>query len=147
MKPSNLLVIGYGNTLRGDDAVGVRVAEAIEALTIPGVRVIVAHQLTPELAQPLSETKQAVFVDAALTAETEVSLKPIEPAAGAQIMAHTANPGALLALARELFGRCPAAWWLTIPIEDVGFSESLSPKASKGLKEAVERIRSLAGGF
>ena len=33
---AELLVIGYGNTLRGDDGVGPRVAEAVEKLNLPG---------------------------------------------------------------------------------------------------------------
>ena len=47
-----LLVIGYCNTLRSDDGVGPRVAEAVEALDLPGVRAIVRGLLTPELAEP-----------------------------------------------------------------------------------------------
>ena len=37
---SYLLVIGYGNTLRRDDGVGPRVAEAVEGLRLAGVRTI-----------------------------------------------------------------------------------------------------------
>jgi Ni,Fe-hydrogenase maturation factor len=33
--PAGLLVIGYGNTLRRDDGVGPRVADAIAALALP----------------------------------------------------------------------------------------------------------------
>jgi hypothetical protein len=36
-------VIGYGNTLRGDDGIGPAVAEAVAALGLPGVRVIGAY--------------------------------------------------------------------------------------------------------
>ena len=35
--PAGILVIGYGNTLRGDDGVGPKVAEAVAALALPGV--------------------------------------------------------------------------------------------------------------
>ena len=37
-RATNLLVIGYGNTLRGDDGLGPRVAEAVAALNLPGDR-------------------------------------------------------------------------------------------------------------
>ena len=50
----DFLVIGYGNTLRGDDGVGPRVAEAIEKLNLPGVRTLVCQQLSPEHADPIS---------------------------------------------------------------------------------------------
>jgi len=48
-----------------------------------------------------------------------------------------------LALARDVFGHPPKAWWLTIPAVKLGFGETLSPEAELGLLEAVESIRSL----
>src|ERR1035441_6445297 len=65
---AELLVIGYGNTLRGDDGVGPRVAEAIEKLNLPGVRTLVCQQLSPEYADPVSRARTVVFVDAAVDA-------------------------------------------------------------------------------
>jgi hypothetical protein len=53
---TEILVIGYGNTLRGDDGVGPRVAEAIEELNLPGVRTLVCQLLTPEFADPIART-------------------------------------------------------------------------------------------
>ena len=49
-----VLVIGYGNTLRNDDGVGPRVAEALEALQLPGVRTLSCALLAPETAEPVS---------------------------------------------------------------------------------------------
>ena len=139
-----LLVIGYGNTLRSDDGVGAKVAAAVDELGLPGVAALVRHQLTPELAEPISEARAVVFVDAAADASNEVRLRPLEPAAGAQLMAHAADPRSLLAFARQLFGRCPEAWWLTIPVENLGFGEELSPVAQRGFQTALEQIRKLA---
>ena len=48
---AELLVIGYGNSLRRDDGVGPRVAEAIEALNLPGVQTLVCQLLSPEHAE------------------------------------------------------------------------------------------------
>ena len=66
---ADVLVIGYGNTLRGDDGIGPAVAGEIDRLAVPGVRVIVVHQLTPELAADLAACRRAVFIDAATTGE------------------------------------------------------------------------------
>jgi Ni,Fe-hydrogenase maturation factor len=107
---------------------------------------IVRHQLTPELAEPVSTARAVVFVDAAADASTEVQLRQIEPADGAQLMAHAADPRTLLAFARQLFGRCPPAWWLTIPVENLGFGEELSPLARRGYETALDKIRALVGG-
>jgi len=142
----DFLVIGYGNTLRSDDGVGAKVAAAVAGLALPRVVAIVRHQLTPELAEPVSTARAVVFVDAAADASTEVQLRQIEPADGAQLMAHAADPRTLLAFARQLFGRCPPAWWLTIPVENLGFGEELSPLARRGYETALDKIRALVGG-
>ena len=141
----DFLVIGYGNTLRSDDGVGAKVAAAVAELALPGVVALVRHQLTTELAEPISEARAVVFVDAAVDASTEVQVRTLEPAEGAQLMAHAADPRSLLAFAQELFGRCPPAWWLTIPVENLEFGEELSPLARRGYEIALEKIRALAG--
>jgi hydrogenase maturation protease len=138
-----LLVIGYGNPLRGDDGVGPNVAEAVEALHLPGVQTLVCQQLSPEHAEPISRARTVVFVDAAVDAPKEVRLRKLEPGGSSQLMAHAADPRTMLALARDVFGRAPEAWWLTIPAVKLDFEESLSPEAQRGFAEAVEKIQEL----
>jgi hydrogenase maturation protease len=142
-QPAGFLVIGYGNTLRGDDGVGPRVAEAIEKLNLPGVRTLVCQQLSPEHADPVSQAHTVVFVDAAVDAPREVQLRKLEPGESSQLMAHAADPRTLLALARDVFGHAPRAWWLTIPAMKLDFSEDLTPEAQRGFAEAVEKIQAL----
>jgi hydrogenase maturation protease len=133
--------------LRSDDGVGAKVAAAVAELALPAVTALVRHQLTPELAEPISEAREVVFVDAAADASTEVQMRQLEPAAGAQLMAHAADPRMLLTMAKQLFGRCPPAWWLTIPVENLEFGEELSPLARRGYETALEKIRTLAGSY
>jgi Ni,Fe-hydrogenase maturation factor len=167
---AELLVIGYGNTLRGDDGVGPRVAEAVEQLHLPGVRTLVCPMLTPELADPIARAGRVVFVDAIVntgdqwrvtsdgktwqatsgeksghpSADTShVQWRKLEPGESSQLMAHAADPRTMLALARDVFGRAPQAWWLTIPAVKLDFDETLTPSAQRGLAEAVEKIREL----
>ncbi len=139
----NFLVIGYGNTLRSDDGVGPKVAEAVEAMKLPGVRTLVCQQLSPEYAEPISHADTVIFVDAAVDAPKEVQLRPLEPNESSQLMAHAADPRTMLALARDVFGHAPKAWWLTIPAVSLEFSEKLSPEAQRGFAEAVEKIQAL----
>ncbi len=139
-----ILVIGYGNELRGDDGVGPKVVAAVEALQLAGVRTLISQQLSPEHAEPVSQARLVVFVDAAVDAPREVQFRKLEPAGSSQLMAHAADPRTMLALARDVFGHAPEAWWLTIPAEDTGFSEELSPPVRRHLILAVEKIRALA---
>jgi len=141
---TRLLVIGYGNTLRGDDEVGPRAAEAIATLALPGVRALVCPLLTPELAEAVSQAGVVIFVDAAVDAPREVLMRPLAPAVSSQVVAHAASPATLLALARDVYGRVPEAWWLTIPVADLGIGETFSPLAQRGLAEAIAKIQKCA---
>jgi Ni,Fe-hydrogenase maturation factor len=59
-------------------------------------------------------------------------------------MAHAADPRTLLALARDVFGHAPQAWWLTIPVVKLDFSENLSVEAVRGMNSAIGKIIQLA---
>jgi hydrogenase maturation protease len=144
---AELLVIGYGNSLRRDDGVGPRVAEAVEALQLPGVRTLVCQLLTPEHADPIARARRVIFVDAAVDEMDGVKFRQLEPGETSQLMAHAADPRTLLALARDVFGRAPEAWWLTIPAVKLGFGTDYSPETEAGFQTAVTEIRRLAAKF
>ncbi len=134
------LIIGYGNPLRGDDAVGPRLATQLEALRLPMVATLRCDLLTPELADPISQAGRVVFVDAALDKPRVVRLQKIAPAESSQILAHAADPRTMLALARDVFGHAPEAWWLTIPVENLDIGAELSELARRGLQEGDQVI-------
>jgi len=136
----DILVIGYGNKLRGDDGVGPRVAEALALMHLPGVRTVACQLLTPELADSIAQADVAIFVDASVDAPHEIRLRPLEPNESSQVMAHAADPRTMLALARDVFGHAPRAWWLTVPAAKLGFSAQLSPEAQLGFVEAVDKL-------
>jgi len=117
------------------------VAEAVEALKLPGVLTFTCQQLSPEHAEMISRAERVVFVDAAVDAPKEVQLRELVPGDTTQLMAHAADPRTMLALARDVFGHAPKAWWLTIPAVEMGFGEDLSPDAVAGAQTAVNHIR------
>jgi hydrogenase maturation protease len=143
----SMLVIGYGNTLRSDDGVGPKVAEVVGELNLPGVATLSCPLLAPELADRIAQARVVVFVDAAVDAPRDVQLRLLAPAESSQIMAHAADPRTMLALARDLFGHTPKGWLLTIPVEDLGIGEALSPLAQLGLTKAVRAIQQLAARY
>lgn len=138
---TDVLVIGYGNSLRGDDGIGPGVADAVGRLRIKGVRPLICPLLAPELADPISRARKVIFVDASADPDDEIRWRELEPATTHQIMAHAADPRTLLALARDVFGHAPKAWWLTIPVEDMGFHLGLSPLAERNFDVAVKMIQ------
>jgi hydrogenase maturation protease len=139
----SILIIGIGNTLRGDDGVGIAAAESLEqSLSADAARIIATHQLLPELAEPISRCDLVLFIDADATlAAGEHRLTAIEPAASnGRAMGHHQSPAGLLRMALELYGRCPRAQLHSIGGEDFGCRIGLSDQASAGLKKALAEI-------
>jgi hydrogenase maturation protease len=134
------LVIGLGNPLRGDDAAGPAVARRIAADRLPGVRVIEAAGLLPELAADLAAAGRVIFVDAAADA-TAVAAQAIEPRAG-HALDHALRPATLLALAQLAFGHAPPAVLVTLPARDFGLGRPLSRATRRALPAAERAVRS-----
>jgi hydrogenase maturation protease len=139
-----ILLIGYGNELRGDDAIGPRVARAIGELRFPWLRVLMPQQLTPELADPIARAQAVVFVDATLNAPPgAIQMGPLAGAAMSEPLGHLSNPRSLLALAEAVFNRVPPAWMVTVGIEELCAKEGLSPKVEQAVPEVIEILRAL----
>jgi hydrogenase maturation protease len=132
-----VLVVGCGNELRGDDGLGPAVVKAVASLGLPQVKCVALHQLLPELAEQLAEADLAVFVDARIRPGGQaVQATRVEPAESAGVMAHAADPRALLALAREVYGRAPEAWLVAVAGHDFDWGERLSPAAVENVRLA-----------
>lgn len=142
----SIIVIGYGNPLRGDDGVGQRVAEVVSGWGLPNVRALIVQQLTPELAEPLAAADLAIFVDADVARPGGTTRAwPLEPAAVPIAIGHTGDPPFLLSLARIAYGCHPRAWSITIPATNIAMSECLSPAAERGMEDALRHIALLVG--
>jgi len=144
MRSDAILVIGYGNDLRGDDAAGRVAAGRVAAWGHPAVRVFTLHQLTPELAAPLSAAERAIFLDAHPAAEDPaVRVRRLHPTLDDTGPAHTVEPDRVLRLAVTAFGRAPDAWWITIPAADFGFGVPISPLTEGGIADALMLVAPL----
>src|SRR4051812_6978155 len=117
----NLLVIGYGNELRGDDGVGPRVARVVQGWKLPGVSALAAHGLTPELAEPIGRADAVVFVDATAGGDG-VEVTELTPGPAPRL-GHASDPRWLLTLAEALGVRAPRAWLVAVSGCNFGLGE------------------------
>jgi hydrogenase maturation protease len=141
---TTVVVIGYGNELRGDDSVGCLAAEEVSRWNLPHVDVYREQQLTPELADRLSSAQVVVFIDASLRAEAgSVSVTKISPDPRAISSGHVLDPETLLALVNKLYKTNPEFWLVEIPARSFNFGEALSSVAADGLKKALIVVRQL----
>jgi hydrogenase maturation protease len=140
-----VLVAGYGSPLRGDDAAGRRVAEAIAARWGDRVHVLVDHHPMPEWVVALAAADVVYLVDAAPGASA-VTVRRIEerpPGSPPLLDGHALGPEALLGLSRLLDGRAPEAYLVCIPASDFAFSEELSARTAAAVDEAVALLDAL----
>jgi hydrogenase maturation protease len=143
----SLLLIGYGNPLRGDDSVGQRVAEAVAGWKMANVHALAVHQLVPELAEQVASARTVVFVDASAGEDDgALTVRRIGPAGRPLTLGHMADPRALLALVQVLHGRHPSAWWVTVPGVKFDLGEEISPTAAAGMEIALSHIAHWAQG-
>jgi len=137
-----VLIIACGNPLRCDDGVAWRAADELSRSVPAGVEIVAQHQLTPELAFPISQAGSVLFVDAAHTGMPgEVKYDPVQPRELSSSLSHEFSPAAILDLAQRLYGRCPPAFIISICGERFEHGERLSSSVEEGLPHLVERIR------
>jgi hydrogenase maturation protease len=78
--PARCLILACGNTLRGDDGVGLWLAEWAERrfAGMDGVRVVARQQWTPELAEDVACADSVLFIDCSVdSAPGSVRVMPV----------------------------------------------------------------------
>lgn len=147
---SRVLIIGYGNVLRGDDGVGWRAARRIEGKLPPGIAsVLTVHQLLPELAEQVSRAKLAIFIDAdselGLGEVKHRNLTPTFEAGGT--IGHHQDPEKILGMAKELYGHAPEGVLYHVGGENFGYRRTLSRAVQRALPALVQEISDLVLRF
>jgi hydrogenase maturation protease len=138
-----VLVFGYGNPSRGDDALGPEFVRRLEALAPQGVadghlEVLTDFQLQVEHALDLKGRRQVFFVDASVGPGGAFEVKPVGPVRDSTFSSHLLSPQALLHTWVEL-ERCapPEAWLYAIRGERFELGEPLSAGAERNLEAAL----------
>lgn len=138
---SHTLIIGYGNSLRGDDAIGIRAAERLRQRDPgPEVEILSVHQLTPELVDPISRARRVIFIDAAMGPKPgQIRERRIHAERSARPFTHVATPEALLAGSSALYGAEPPATLITVTAATFELGEDLSAPVKKALDSVIQR--------
>jgi hydrogenase maturation protease len=140
----DVLVIGYGSRVRGDDALGPIVADQLSRLftTEYSIAVVSTHQLTFDLSERVSRARYVVLIDAA-TGEVPgtITCRRVEPAGeSAPSMLHHMEAGALLASTQVLYGVVPPTYIWSMVGDAFEFGESLSPALERAVPELVKQL-------
>ncbi len=138
------LIIGYGNLLRGDDAVGCHAAHELEQhyRDDPKVEVIATQQLSPEMAEDVSRCGFVLFLDASSADEPgTIRQTRIWPGNAPGGFTHQLTPSSLLSAAQQLYGDTPEAICITLEGWSFEVGNKLSEGAQRRLPEFVRQAQ------
>lgn len=137
--PPPVLVFGWGNPSRGDDALGPLFVDAIEAMKLPGVECLTDFQLQVEHALDLKGRQRVLFVDASANAAAPFTIERIEPARDSSFTTHAVSPQAILQVFREVEAEPPPPCWL-LAIRGDAWELGTAPSeaARQNLEEAID---------
>jgi hydrogenase maturation protease len=144
------LVVGIGNALRGDDALGCYVAELVAAdRRFSDVDVLSVHQLTPDLAAEFAAASRVVVVDAAADGASPGTVHVLDVSAASgpgstDSFTHHVDVATLMALARELYAATPPAFVVTVSAASLDFDAPLSESVGAAIDAVLETIAALS---
>jgi hydrogenase maturation protease len=137
-----ILIIGYGNPLRADDGIGWQVAEQLAELARESTKVLAVHQLTPELAEPISKADLVIFVDACYEGQPgswaceTIRPDPHPPVA----FTHYFTPTTLLGYTNAVFSANPKALLISVAGSCFDCGERLSPSVAAVVPDIVSCV-------
>lgn len=143
----NYLVIGCGNTLRGDDGLGPHITENLRhmpELCDVDVRIMTVPQLDLILVSPIHQTDVLIFVDARIDESEEfVKIEKVEPSTKPQTLQHTFHTitiSALLRIAIDLYGAAPLCYAVMPKGYDFSLGDTISEKARITATYATDKV-------
>lgn len=149
-----ILIVSYGNTLRGDDGAGIVLGELFEASCRKRhlqVQRLVCHQLTPELVIDIIEPglSLVIFTDTHIVVPgnsgLDIEIERIVPADNQSAIGHNLSPTTLLLMADQLYHKSVTAWQATVPGISFGHGDLQSQTTQRALANAPQRIASFFG--
>ncbi len=105
--PARVVVLGWGNVSRGDDAIGPVLLQRLNEAAWPGVSTVEAYQLQIEHALDLVGADLALFVDAGLGTPAPFVFHEIGAQGVFSASTHALSPQAVLAVYRQVQGVAP----------------------------------------
>ncbi len=131
-----LLIFGYGNPSRGDDALGPALIQRLERYPAAPWELLTDFQPQPEHALDLVGRARVILVDADVSLAAPYRLEPIVADRDASYTTHAMSPGALLWVHTQIgYGPPPPCYLLRIR----GYHFALGAPLSAGARDNLER--------
>jgi hydrogenase maturation protease len=140
----NLVVFGWGNISRGDDAIGPLLLARIAQARWSDAVLIEDYQLQLEHALDLQGADLALFLDAGRNTPAPFAFREVFPREDMSHSSHALEPEAVLSVyEKALNALAPPSFLLCVRGENFGLGEALSIEGSERLDQAwrfLERL-------
>ena len=138
---ATLLLFGYGNPGRGDDALGPELISRIAQMGLAGVDCQDDMQLQVEHVTDLDGCDRVLFVDADMSCAEPYDLSEVISAKDDSYTSHAMSPSALLYAYRQVYRKdAPPASLLRLRGYEFRLGDPLSDNATDNLEAAVKRV-------
>ena len=140
-----ILIFGYGNLSRGDDALGPLLLEQLEKTIDPKqIEILTDFQLQIEHALDLENRKLVLFIDASVSCKTAFNFSQLQAAKDKSYTTHAMSPTAVLQVYQSIKHQSPPPCFL-LSIQGLSFElgEDISAQAQKNLQQAAQFVEQL----
>jgi hydrogenase maturation protease len=139
-----VLLFGYGNLSRGDDALGPLLLEYVEnTVNLDAIEILSDFQLQVEHALDLENRELVLFVDASVACVNAYDFTELTPARDTSYTTHAMSPAAVLAVYQQIKKQTPPpppCFLLSIKGETFELGEELSANAQDHLAHACQFV-------
>jgi hydrogenase maturation protease len=143
--PKPVLVFGYGNPSRGDDALGPLLIDHVQAhCDKDDIDILTDFQLQIEHALDLEDRELVLFVDASVACEAPFELTELRAVASIGYTTHALHPSSVMAVYQSIRKHPPPpCFLLAVKGEAFELGEDLSASAERYLRQAESFIEEL----
>lgn len=133
-----VLIFGYGNQSRGDDALGPLLLQMLEkTVNLDAIEILTDFQLQIEHALDLANRNLVLFVDASVSCGGAFDFTELSPARDNSFTTHAMSPSAVLSIYLDIKKKAPPpSFLLSIKGEKFELGKDLSINARNNLEHA-----------
>lgn len=128
-------IIGYGNSLRGEDAFGLDVIKELQKLQLKETKLLSAHQLTPEMTLELQDADEILFIDSCHDEKNQYSLACSLVEQSSLNLSHHISPKTVIYMLKSLYAKNPNFYIYSMMSSSFDVIED-----KRRYRESVERV-------
>jgi hydrogenase maturation protease len=141
-KYPKILIYGFGNPGRQDDALGVRLADAIDAWAAQNnyrfIETDTNYQLNIEDAATINDKDLVIFADASQEEIDNYVFSKLNPDSKVDYTMHHVAPAFIQYLCNEIYDKAPESFLLHIKGYRWEFLGEMTKKAESNLRKAID---------